>query len=74
MTRLEIAIRKIRERKGVSQTQLGQLARVRQATISDLENGKGRRVDLDVIERIAKALGVEPKALFSQRREGGPRA
>jgi transcriptional regulator with XRE-family HTH domain len=68
MTPLEINLRQYRERKGLSQAALGKLAGVRQATISDLENGKGRRVDLDVLERIAKVLGVKATALLSERR------
>jgi transcriptional regulator with XRE-family HTH domain len=69
VTPLEINLRKYRERKGLSQTELGKLARVRQATISSLENGKGRRVDLDVLERIAKVLGVKATALLTDDRK-----
>lgn len=69
VTPLEINLRKYRERKGLSQTTLGKLAGVRQATISSLENGKGRRVDLDVLDRIAKVLGVKPTALLSEKRD-----
>jgi transcriptional regulator with XRE-family HTH domain len=64
---LEINLRKYRERKGLSQTELGRLAGVRQATISSLENGKGRRVDLDILDRIAKVLGVKATALLVQQ-------
>jgi transcriptional regulator with XRE-family HTH domain len=67
VTRLEINLRKYRERKGLSQTELGRLAGVRQATISSLENGKGRRVDLDILDRIAKVLGVKATALLVQQ-------
>ena len=66
MTPLEINLRKYRERKGLSQAALGKLAGVRQATISNLENGKGRRVDLDVLDRIAKVLGVKATALLTE--------
>lgn len=68
MTPLEIDLRKYRERKGLSQAQLGKLAAVRQATISSLENGKGRRVDLDLLDRIAKVLGVKATALLAETR------
>jgi transcriptional regulator with XRE-family HTH domain len=66
---LEINLRKYRERKGLSQTELGRLAGVRQATISCLENGKGRRVDLDILGRIAKVLGVKATALLVQQKK-----
>lgn len=68
VTPLEINLRKLRERKGLSQAELGKRAGVRQATISSLENGKGRRVDLDVLDRIAKVLGVKATALLSESR------
>ena len=68
MTPIQINLKRYREKKGLSQTELGRLAGVRQATISDLENGKGRRVDLDVLERIAKVLGVKATALLSESR------
>lgn len=68
MTPLEINLRKYRERKKLSQAELGKLAGVRQATVSDLETGKGRRVDLDVLDRIAKVLGVKATALLAETR------
>jgi transcriptional regulator with XRE-family HTH domain len=68
VTPLEINLRKYRERKNLTQAELGKLADVRQATISDMENGKGRRVDLDVLDRIAKVLGVKATSLLAERR------
>jgi transcriptional regulator with XRE-family HTH domain len=68
VTPLEINLRKYRERKGLSQAELGNRAKVRQATISSLENGKGRRVDLDVLDRIAKVLGVKATSLLAESR------
>ncbi|MBA3342648.1 MAG: helix-turn-helix transcriptional regulator [Gemmatimonadaceae bacterium] len=66
MTPIEVNLRKFRARKGLSQAELGKLARVRQGTISDLENGKGRRIDLDVLERLATALGVKATMLLQE--------
>lgn len=68
MTPIQVNLRKYREKKGLSQAELGKLARVRQDTISGLENGRGRRIDLDVLERIAKVLGVKATALLSESR------
>ena len=56
-----------RERKGLSQAQLAKAVGVRQATISGLETGKTRRIDLDVLEKLATALGVKPAALLVKR-------
>jgi transcriptional regulator with XRE-family HTH domain len=66
MTPIEVNLRRFRERKGLTQAELGKLARVRQATVSNLENGKGRRVDLDVLERVARALGVKATDLLTE--------
>ncbi len=66
MTPIEVNLRRFREKKGLSQAELGKLARVRQATVSSLENGKGRRVDLDVLERLAKVLGVRATDLLRE--------
>jgi transcriptional regulator with XRE-family HTH domain len=66
VTPIEVKLREYRERKGLSQAQLGKLAKVRQGTISDLETGKGRRVDLDVLERLAAALGVKATSLLRE--------
>ncbi|MEO7684794.1 MAG: helix-turn-helix transcriptional regulator [Gemmatimonadaceae bacterium] len=59
MTPIVVRLKKYREAAGLSQAELAKLAKVRQATISNLETGKGRRVDLDVLERLAKVLGVK---------------
>jgi transcriptional regulator with XRE-family HTH domain len=48
----------------MTQAELAKAVGVRQATISDLETGKSRWVDLDLLEQLAKALGVKPVALL----------
>jgi putative transcriptional regulator len=50
----------------MTQLQLAEKAGVRQATISELETGKTRRVDLDVLDRLCDALGVEPGDLLER--------
>ncbi len=59
MTPIVVRLRKYREAKGWTQQELSERAGIRQGTISNLETGKGRRVDLDVLERLAKVLGVK---------------
>jgi len=61
-TRLRLA--EIRTARHLTQLQLAQLAGVRQAAISDIESGKRKRLDLDILERLAVALGVEPGEMF----------
>ena len=65
---ISVTLRQAREAAGLTQLQLAVLADVRQATISELETGKTRRVDLDVLDRLCGALGVEPGELLE--REG----
>ncbi len=61
---LRLRIRELREAKGWSQDELARRAHVRQATISNFERGKTRSVDLDVLDRIATALRVDPAFLI----------
>lgn len=60
MTPVSLRIQELREAKSLSQNQLAKLSGVRQATISEIEAGKTRRVAFDVLERLAVALGVDP--------------
>ena len=53
-----------RKKRGISQAELARLAATRQATISLLERGQVRRLDLDVLERIAAALHVTASELL----------
>jgi transcriptional regulator with XRE-family HTH domain len=64
VTPIAIQLAALRQARGLSQAALGKRARVRQATISGLETGRIRRVDLDILDRIARALDVEPAALI----------
>jgi transcriptional regulator with XRE-family HTH domain len=64
MTPLVLNLRSYREKAGLSQAELAKAVGVRQATISDLETGKSRRVELDLLERLAEALGVKAPALL----------
>ncbi len=54
----------IRETRGLSQKQLAEMIGANQATISKIESGAGNPT-LSTINRIAKALDVEPHQLFS---------
>ena len=67
MTPIVLRIREMREVKGWSQVELGKRAGVRQATISHLESGNAKAVDLTVLEKVAKALGVAPGYLIVKK-------
>jgi transcriptional regulator with XRE-family HTH domain len=63
MSPIELRIRPLRLARGFTQAELAERAGVREATISELETGKSRRL-LEVLDRIAQALGVEPGELM----------
>lgn len=64
MTPVTLRVKELREAKSISQNELARLSGVRQASISEIEAGKTRRVAFDVLERLADALGVDPAVLI----------
>jgi transcriptional regulator with XRE-family HTH domain len=64
MRALMLDVRRVRELAGLTQVQLAEHADVRQATISAIENGRTTGIDFDVLERLAKALNVDPGSLI----------
>tara|TARA_R110002020_G_scaffold50791_2_gene143660 strand:+ start:2124 stop:2330 length:207 start_codon:yes stop_codon:yes gene_type:complete len=56
-------VRQARKEKGWTQEQLAFEAGVKRAYLSEVENGQ-RNVSLDVVEKLAKALGVSPEILM----------
>jgi transcriptional regulator with XRE-family HTH domain len=65
---LEIRIQELREAKGWSQAELARRANVRPSTLVDMEKGRAGRVGLDVLERLADALEVDPGFLIRRTR------
>lgn len=64
MTPIIIRLRELRRAKGWSQTELASRAGVRQATISSLERGPVKKLDMIVLEKLAAALEVDPGYLI----------
>jgi transcriptional regulator with XRE-family HTH domain len=64
MASLIVQIKPLRDAKGWTQAQLADKAKVTRATINRIENQRPRSIDLDVLDRIAKALGVAPGLLL----------
>ena len=67
MSPLILTIREWRERRGMTQAQLAERVGVRQATISDLETGQSRRIELDLLDRLSRALRCKPADLLLRK-------
>lgn len=61
---IRLRVKELRTVRGWSQEELSRRAEVRQATISDLENGKAKSIDLALLERLARAFEVDAGYLF----------
>lgn len=57
-------VRAFREQRGLSQEEAADRAEVHPTYLSGIENGR-RNPTVDVLERLAKALDVEPRELLS---------
>ena len=68
MADLSIPLKKLREKKGITQQELVSLSGVGQGTIGDIERGKIKKSSIKTLEKIAKALKLdeeEREELFS---------
>jgi len=57
-------IRKLRQKKGISQDRLSKEADIALNTVVKIETGKSPNPTVDTLEKIAKALGVSTVELF----------
>jgi len=64
-------IKQVREEKGISTYELSKLTGISQSVVSKLENNK-RSQDLELIEKIANALGVDIENLIIDTAEECP--
>ncbi len=67
MSPIGLRVREERHKRGWSQRELARRANVRQATVSQLERGV-RRLDLVILEKVARALKVSPEKLLTHTR------
>lgn len=65
---LGIAIQQLRKQRGLSQERLALEADIDRRYMSDVENGK-RNISLDIMERIARQLGIEVSELIRHAEE-----
>jgi transcriptional regulator with XRE-family HTH domain len=64
MTPITVQLRPVRLEKGWTQEELARRSGVDQSTISRIENGLTRGVGLGIVERLADALGRNPRSLL----------
>lgn len=64
--RVGLNVRNLRSYRGLSQEQLALAANIDRSYISEIELAKNS-ASIDVLERIADALKVDPKELFNER-------
>ena len=64
MSPLALRIRPARRKKGWSQAELARRAGIRQATVSKYERAALTSVDLRMLDKLARALGVSPRSLI----------
>lgn len=65
MSPVRLRLAELRADRNMSKAGLAKASGVRRATIIELEKGRPTRVALDVLERLAKALEVEPGELLT---------
>jgi len=56
--KLQMNIRKLREKRGLSQEKLARLADVANNTIIKIESGENQNPTLETLQKIAKALDI----------------
>ena len=63
--KLGLKIKELRKAKGLSQEKLANLAEIDRTYLPTIEKGE-RNVSIEVVEKLAKALGVKIKDLFDE--------
>ena len=58
MNPIYVRLRELRDARGWTQAELAKRAEVTRATVSRIEGGKVRSLDLDVFEKLATALDL----------------
>jgi HTH-type transcriptional regulator/antitoxin HipB len=68
MMPIRLNLREWRTLRELTQAELSERAGIRQATISQIENGLSKSVSFDTLERLARALDVHPGQLFTDEK------
>lgn len=58
-------VKALRNAKGLSQSDLAEIAKIGRQTLIRIEEGRSGGIDFGVLERLANALGVHPADLLT---------
>ena len=64
MSPIGLRVKELRTAKGWTQAELARQAGIRRATVNRIENARIKSIDLEVLEKLAKALGCDPGYLI----------
>ena len=67
VTPIRLRVAEFRAMKGWTQEQLADAAGVSRVTIVRIESGDNRRIDYDVLEKLADALDVDASMLIAHK-------
>ncbi len=67
MNPIHVRLRELRDARGWTQLELADRAGVTRATVSRIEGGKVASLDLEVFDKLAKALDVHPAVLIDRK-------
>jgi transcriptional regulator with XRE-family HTH domain len=68
MSPIRLRVEELRKAKTWTQEELARRAGVSRVTVNRIEGEENRRVDYDVLEKLANALGVNAAVLIDHRR------
>jgi transcriptional regulator with XRE-family HTH domain len=64
MTKITLRVKELRELRSLTQAQLAKAAHISPVTINRIERGLVKGIDFLTLEKLAKALGVDPALLI----------
>ena len=67
MTPIALRVKELRTAKGWSQAELARRAGIRRATVNRLENAQIRSLNVEVLEKLARVLEVDPGYLLVKK-------
>jgi transcriptional regulator with XRE-family HTH domain len=70
MTPVRLRLADLRALKGWTQEKLATVAGISRITVIRIESGESRRIDLDILEKLANALDCDAAMLIEHDRSG----